>query len=135
VAGLRTFAEPLVLLLGGRDKRLPLAELAAEAKRRCRVVLCFGEAGTLFADGLRDAWGGDGPVLKRVETLPDAVERAARLARPGDVVLLSPAGTSFDAYANFERRGEHFRELVGALQPVAPAGRRSSRTGSEDGTQ
>jgi len=120
VAGMRSFDEPLVLLLGGRDKKLPLAELAEETRRRCRAVVCFGEAGDLFATGLRDAWGGDGPALERVETLRDAVARAARLAHPGDVVLLSPAGTSFDAYPNFERRGEHFRQLVDGLR--APVG-------------
>jgi UDP-N-acetylmuramoylalanine--D-glutamate ligase len=135
VAGMRTFAEPLVLLLGGRDKKLPLAELATEAQRRCRAVLCFGEAGALFAAGLRNAWGGDGPVLESFETLPEAVARAARLARPGDAVLLAPAGTSFDAYANFERRGEHFRALVGALQPLAGAAGRSGHPDAKDGGQ
>ena len=124
LAGMRSFAEPLVLLLGGRDKNLPLTELAREARDRCRAVVCFGEAGELFARALRDGWGADGPTLEQVETLPKAVERAARLARPGDLVLLSPAGTSFDAYPNFERRGEHFRALVSEMhqRPVA-AGR------------
>jgi UDP-N-acetylmuramoylalanine--D-glutamate ligase len=45
-------------------------------------------------------------------TLSRAVELAAQLARPGDVVLLSPGGTSFDAYRDYEARGDHFRELV-----------------------
>ena len=117
LAGMRAFEEPLVLLLGGREKHLPLEELAAEAARRCRAVLCFGEAGDLFAAGLRAAWGNGGPVLERVGTLDEATERAARLAVPGDVVLLAPAGTSFDAYPNFERRGEHFRRLVAEFSP------------------
>jgi UDP-N-acetylmuramoylalanine--D-glutamate ligase len=157
LAGLRSFAEPLVLLLGGRDKNLPLAELAREARGRCRAVVCFGEAGGLFAGALTDAWEADdpalapaetpahdapaprrsqavtGPSLEQVETLPQAVERAARLARPGDVVLLSPAGTSFDAYANFERRGEHFRALVGALQRAPIAAGRPALPDSKDG--
>jgi len=47
-----------------------------------------------------------------VETLPEAVAAARAAAHAGDVVLLSPACTSFDAYENFERRGEHFRSLV-----------------------
>lgn len=115
VAGIRAFAEPIVLLLGGRDKNLPLHELAAEAARRCRAVICFGEASPLFAGGLRAAWGAAGPTVERVDTLDQAVAAAARRARPGDVVLLAPAGTSFDAYPNFERRGEHFRALVSAL--------------------
>lgn len=111
LAGLAAFHEPVVLLLGGRDKNLPLAELAAVARDRCRAVLCFGEAGDLFAAGMREAWGA-GPTLERVGALTEAVTRAAALAKPGDVVLLAPAGTSFDAYPNFEARGEEFRRLV-----------------------
>jgi UDP-N-acetylmuramoylalanine--D-glutamate ligase len=53
--------------------------------------------------------------LERVATLEEAVARAAGLARPGEVVLLSPGGTSFDAYRDFEERGMHFRQLVEAL--------------------
>lgn len=119
VAGMRAFTEPLVLLLGGREKRLPLEQLAAEAAGRCRAVICFGEAADIFCNGLRAAWGDAGPLLERVAGLTAAVERAATLARPGDVVLLAPAGTSFDAYPNFERRGEHFREIVHDLQRAA----------------
>ena len=133
LAGMRSFAEPLVLLLGGRDKNLPRAELAREARARCRAVVCFGEAGGLFAGALRDAWGGDGPLLEQVETMPRAVARAAHLARPGDVVLLSPAGTSFDAYPNFERRGEHFRALVYALPPPPVAAGRPTLPETKDG--
>lgn len=112
IAGMAAFHEPVVLLLGGRDKNLPLAELAAVARDRCRAVLCFGEAGDLFAAGMRADWGEGGPPLERVDTLAEAVSRAAALSRPGDVVLLAPAGTSFDAYPNFEARGAEFRRLV-----------------------
>jgi UDP-N-acetylmuramoylalanine--D-glutamate ligase len=55
------------------------------------------------------------PAITRVRTLAEAVAVAAELARPGDVVLLSPGGTSYDAYRDFEERGEEFRQLVGAL--------------------
>ena len=117
LAGIRSFQEPLVLLLGGRDKHLPLEELATEVNRRCRAVLCFGEAGNLLASGMRSAHrhGVCQPSIRRVATLDEAVEAATRLAQPGDVVLLSPACTSFDAYENFEQRGEAFRALVRRL--------------------
>ena len=111
LAGLRAFTEPVVLLLGGRDKKLPLDGLQALATKRCRAVVCFGEAGRLFFDAVA-------PVVKEarlVETLDDAVAAAAGLAQAGDVVLLSPAGTSFDAFPTFEARGERFRQLVRAL--------------------
>src|SRR5581483_2545138 len=53
LAGIRAFSEPLVLLLGGRDKHLPLQELASEAAARCRAILCFGEAGPLIAEACK----------------------------------------------------------------------------------
>ncbi|MBC7812650.1 MAG: UDP-N-acetylmuramoyl-L-alanine--D-glutamate ligase, partial [Burkholderiales bacterium] len=59
--------------------------------------------------------GGSDEILTRVENLEQAVNRAAEVAQSGDVVLLSPGGTSYDAYNDFEERGEHFRQLVSRL--------------------
>jgi UDP-N-acetylmuramoylalanine--D-glutamate ligase len=118
LAGLRSFTEPMVLLLGGREKHLPLADLAREACRRCRAVVLFGEAAPVLEEALRAAageGGGCGVPFRRVQTLREAVEAARAEARPGDVVLLSPACTSFDAYDNFEERGEDFRRIVREL--------------------
>jgi UDP-N-acetylmuramoylalanine--D-glutamate ligase len=114
LAGMRSFHEPLVLLLGGREKRLPLEELAVTAQQRARAVICFGEAGPLLADAMDavEAPRQARTAVVRVESMPQAVEAAMHAARPGDVVLLSPACTSFDAYPNFEQRGEEFRRLV-----------------------
>ncbi len=119
LAALRSFDEPIVLLLGGREKKLPLDRLASEAARSCRAVICFGEARESLAAAMSPA----GPTV--VERLDQAVEAAAALARPGDVALLSPGCTSFDAYDNFERRGEAFRALVRALARGAGEGARS----------
>ncbi len=114
LAGMRSFHEPLVLLLGGREKRLPLEELAGMAHGRAHTIICFGEAGTLLADAMDtfERPGGPRAAVLKEKTLSQAVDAAIRTARPGDVVLLSPACTSFDAYPNFERRGEEFRRLV-----------------------
>jgi UDP-N-acetylmuramoylalanine--D-glutamate ligase len=122
IAGLRSFAEPVVLLLGGRDKNLPLEELAGEISQHCRAVVLFGEAASKLQVGLSDITGKI-PVI-RVNTLAEAVPAATAAAETGDVVLLSPACTSYDAYENFERRGEHFRALVAPMikevQPSLP---------------
>jgi len=56
--------------------------------------------------------GAGSAAVVKVQTLAEAVEAARTLAQRGDIVLMSPAGTSYDAYENFERRGEHFRALV-----------------------
>ena len=111
VAALEAVSEPAILLLGGREKALPLDTLRAAAAERCRAAICFGEAATPFAEAMAGAVG----TVVRVETLDEAVATAAATAREGDAVLLSPAGTSFDAYPRFEARGEAFAALVAAL--------------------
>ncbi len=114
LAAIRSFEEPSVLLLGGRHKQLPLEELTKDVLERCRGAICFGEAGPSFEEELRTAAAGcERPLtIELVDTLPAAVDAAQRVAQEGDVVLLSPACTSYDAYENFERRGEEFRRLV-----------------------
>lgn len=120
LAALAAFDEPLVLLAGGRDKNLPWETFAREVKRRVRVLVLFGEARALIDGHVRRALAEDaGPcVLEQIlyaDTLEQAVSAAAQAARPGDVVLLSPGGTSFDAFRDFAERGERFRALVQAL--------------------
>ena len=110
-AALEAVDGPVVLLLGGREKNLPLERLRAAASERCRAVVCFGEAAADFAEAL----AGAAETVTRAGTLEAAVAAAAGLARAGDAVLLSPAGTSFDAYPRFEARGEAFAAAVAAL--------------------
>jgi UDP-N-acetylmuramoylalanine--D-glutamate ligase len=119
LAGMRSFEEPLVLLLGGREKHLPLEEMSREMCQRCRAAVFFGEAGEALGAAARAACDDAAPEkcfhMETVATLSEAVAAARAAARPGDVVLLSPACTSFDAYNSFEERGAHFRRLVLAL--------------------
>jgi UDP-N-acetylmuramoylalanine--D-glutamate ligase len=111
LAALRSFQEPLVLLLGGRDKQLPLEDMLVEAEAKCRAIVCFGESGHAMAEAARAIRT---PVHEAPD-LPEAFLSACGLAQTGDVVLLSPACTSFDAYPNFEARGEEFRALVARM--------------------
>jgi UDP-N-acetylmuramoylalanine--D-glutamate ligase len=115
LAGLRSYTERVVLILGGYDKNLPLREMAEDAARRCRGVVTFGAAGEMYAQLMRDAARERELPITRVETVAEAVEAAARTAQPGDVVLFSPAAASFDQYRNFEERGQAFRDAVAAL--------------------
>jgi UDP-N-acetylmuramoylalanine--D-glutamate ligase len=118
LAALASFHEPIVLLLGGRGKNLPLDTLAHQAMDRCRAVICFGEAGQEIEEALRSVSvpvNGAAPPVERVQTLDQAVEAGKSHGRIGDVVLMSPACTSFDAYNNFEERGEEFRRIVRRL--------------------
>jgi UDP-N-acetylmuramoylalanine--D-glutamate ligase len=118
IAALEAYPDPpVVLLLGGRDKKLPWGDLLRLALPRCRVIITFGEAGMMIAKRAADlrAEQAAATPIEQVDKLAEAVELAYVRARPGDVVLLSPGGTSFDAYRDFEERGRHFRALVNAL--------------------
>jgi len=112
-AALRSFSQPLVLIAGGRSKHLPLDEMVQLIGERCRAVVTIGEMADEIAEAIR-ASGVAVPVEHAVG-LSDAAVRARRLARPGDAVLLSPSGTSFDAFRDFEERGRLFKEAVQAL--------------------
>jgi len=111
VAALRSYIEPLVLLAGGKDKNLPWEPMIRLALEKTRHIIAFGAAGDLVVETVRQITGSTNAVT-RVQTLEEAVRLAAALAQPGDVVLLSPGGTSYDAYTDFAERGEHFRKLV-----------------------
>jgi UDP-N-acetylmuramoylalanine--D-glutamate ligase len=103
-------------IAGGKAKQDGIDGLAPWFPRIARAYL-IGEAQDAFAGVLERA---NVPV-ERCGTMDRAVAAAARDARPGDVVLLSPACASFDQYRDFERRGDHFRALVAALAGEASA--------------
>ncbi|HEY3476775.1 MAG TPA: UDP-N-acetylmuramoyl-L-alanine--D-glutamate ligase [Anaerolineales bacterium] len=116
MAAIRSFEEPIVLLLGGRDKDLPWQDLMQLVHERVDHVVLFGEAAEKIqrvAEGL--GLHANGSKITRVGGLREAVIMAAELAEPGDVVLLSPGGTSFDEFKDFAERGERFREWVQEL--------------------
>lgn len=117
IAAIRSYDEPLILIAGGRDKKLPWDELADLIAQRVRYLVTFGEFGPTIAGLVRSARGASDRLegIDQFKTLDDAVARAATVARSGDVVLLSPGGTSYDAYEDFAARGEHFRSLVMSL--------------------
>jgi UDP-N-acetylmuramoylalanine--D-glutamate ligase len=105
---LESFDEPIVLIAGGRDKGndyKPLCDLIAQ---KVRAVVAIGES----ADRVLEAFRNDVNNMVSAESMEEAVNLAQRSARTGDVVLLSPACASFDWYANYEERGNHFKEAV-----------------------
>lgn len=116
LAALNAFDEPLVLLLGGRDKNLPWEKLAEFVHQRVDHVVVFGEAGRLILQAIGPLQPGARlQTIDQRDDLQSAVQAAAAVVEPGDVVLLSPGGTSFDAFKDFEERGERFTEWVRAL--------------------
>jgi UDP-N-acetylmuramoylalanine--D-glutamate ligase len=115
MAAIRSFSEPIILLLGGRDKNLPWDELAGLVRTRVERVVLFGEAAEKIAAVLNEAHGPLQNTVERCKNLNEAVQAAARMSKPGDVILLSPGGTSFDQFRDFEERGEAFRKWVSEL--------------------
>lgn len=116
LAAIRSFDKPIVLLLGGRDKNLPWQSLVDEIRKQVKHVIVFGEASEKILKALRS--NGDDCQsfsISQCSGLRQAIQTAASLAEPGDVVLFSPGGTSFDEFRDFEERGERFREWVNQL--------------------
>lgn len=134
-SALQSLDRPVVLLLGGKDKGEDFAELAGALEGRVRAVLAYGAAGERAARELRTALGLGGSVAEpasdgagsgtatvhsprvvRIEGgMEDVVAHAAKVAESGDVVLLSPACSSFDMYESYEHRGRHFTRLARAV--------------------
>ncbi|MEX0992659.1 MAG: UDP-N-acetylmuramoyl-L-alanine--D-glutamate ligase [Solirubrobacterales bacterium] len=110
-AALRSFETPVHAILGGSLKGGGFDRLAAAVGDRCAACYLIGEA----ADRLAKDLAPSGVDLRQCGDLAHAVEQASERAVEGEVVLLAPACSSFDQYDSYERRGEHFRELVAAL--------------------
>jgi UDP-N-acetylmuramoylalanine--D-glutamate ligase len=111
LVGLKSIDTPTILLMGGRDKKLPFDNLLPEITQKCRAVITFGEARHIFKNRI---------ILPEVkvhhrELLGDAFKLAVELGVSGDCILLSPGGTSFDQYNTFEERGSEFKKLVNDL--------------------
>jgi UDP-N-acetylmuramoylalanine--D-glutamate ligase len=113
-AALRSFEGGVRAILGGSLKGGGFEALADPVRERCVACYLIGEAAPRIEDDLEPARAA-GVELQRSDTLPAAVRAAAAAAKPGQVVLLAPACASFDAYRDFEERGEHFRSLVEEL--------------------
>jgi UDP-N-acetylmuramoylalanine--D-glutamate ligase len=115
-AGLRSFAEKVILIAGGKDKGVPFDSLAPEIIARVKTLVLTGLAAEKIRDAVVSCPGYAGePEIIMSPGFADAVRAAAERAKRGDTVLLSPACTSFDVFANFEERGNCFKEIVNGL--------------------
>ena len=93
---------------------MEFSQLAEEIARRAKAVILIGRTAEKMARAIESTPRAE-LVVKRADSLAEAVNLASSLARPGDVVLLSPACASYDMFDNFEQRGEQFRQLVNSL--------------------
>jgi UDP-N-acetylmuramoylalanine--D-glutamate ligase len=113
--GIGAFADGVHAILGGSEKGESFAPLLGPIREHCAACYLIGATADRMAEELAPA-AAAGVALHRGADLEDAVRRAAAAAAPGETVLLSPACASFDAFENFERRGERFRAIVEGLE-------------------
>lgn len=108
---LESYNSPVVLIAGGRDKGNDYSALKPLVREKVRAVIALGES----ADKVLREIGTLAPDRSMAVSMEDAIQQAARIAKRGDVVLLSPACSSFDMFDNYEDRGDTFRRLVMSL--------------------
>ncbi len=107
---LQSFDRKIVLLAGGKEKESDYSVLNPLIRDKVKNIILFGSG----AASLKKQWSGSSEIHV-VKGLAEAVDTAVEVALAGDIVLLSPGCASFDQYDNFEKRGQHFKELVEAL--------------------
>jgi UDP-N-acetylmuramoylalanine--D-glutamate ligase len=111
LVAMRGMTKPTVLLLGGRHKGEPYTDLIPELARIGRAVIAYGEAADLIERDLR----GTVPLTRLGDSFDEVMATARKLARPGDVVLLSPACSSYDMFDNYEQRGAVFKQMAAGM--------------------
>lgn len=119
MAGLNSFKEKVILIAGGKDKNIPYDGLGPVIAEKVKALILIGQTASKIEEALKaevekTGRGKDIPVLK-CTTYEEIVNTAYKMAKRGDVVVLSPASTSFDMFKNFEERGNRFKELVNGL--------------------
>lgn len=116
IAALKSFSEPIVLLLGGATKNLDYSELESYLQKlnNLKAVVCLGQTGTDIYKHLSETSIAN-KVSGPFSNFSEAVNKTIEIAEAGDVVLLSPAATSFDMFRNYKERGEEFVKIISAL--------------------
>lgn len=108
------FQRPVILIAGGRNKDSDFTVLSPLIREKVKALVLVGET----KEHLARVWGDCAPAYLAAD-LAAAVARAWEIARPGDVVLLSPACASFDMFRDYAHRGETFQQLVREVQHAA----------------
>ena len=109
---LESMREPVVLILGGKDKGNDYSEIENLVRKKVKAIVCMGNDNSK----LLDYFGGIVPVIRDTHSLEDAVEACASIAGEGDTVLLSPCCASFDLFKSYEDRGRQFKDAVNRLK-------------------
>ena len=117
IAGLRSFDQKVILIAGGKDKGVPYDEIGPVIIEKVKTLILTGMSAETIRVAVLNTPGHSGtPNIIMQDDFKEAVLTASKVAESGDIVLLSPASTSFDCFADFAQRGEYFKEIVRGLQ-------------------
>ena len=118
IAGLRSFDQKVILIAGGYDKHIPYEPLAPEVIAHVKNLVLMGATGPRIEKAVREDPNFNEAELpiQHADNMQHAVELARACAKPGDIIILSPASASFDLYPNFEVRGREFKKIVNELK-------------------
>lgn len=112
---LRVFDKKVILIAGGKDKGIPYDELGPSLAEKVKILILIGKTADKIEMALKNYSKTADVKVVRCKTYPEVVKTAKNLAKDGDIVILSPASTSFDMFSNFEERGNLFKRLVNEL--------------------
>lgn len=116
IAGLDAFEAPAIIIAGGYDKQLPFDELGEKIAQRARAAILIGTTAKKIAAAIEASPRRGDTIVRFASSMPEAVAFADEIAKPGDVVLLSPACASYDMFDNFRQRGDIFSDCVRTLE-------------------
>ncbi len=116
IAGLKAFDKKVHLIAGGYDKHIPFEPMVPYVLEKVEKLYLCGDTADKIENAIREDKNYNGnPEIIKVRDIAEAVEKAHENAKSGDIVTLSPACASFDAFPNFAARGNYFKELVNKL--------------------
>ena len=116
IAGLKSFPEKVILIAGGKDKGISYDELGPVLNEHVKLLILCGATSGVIRRSTEEAENYAGLEIVDVEDYREAVQLADERSEAGDIVILSPASTSFDRFANFMERGRVFKEIVNQLK-------------------
>jgi UDP-N-acetylmuramoylalanine--D-glutamate ligase len=105
---LQAMEKPTVWIVGGQDKGNDYSPLFKDVKKKVKAIICLGVDNAK----LLETFTSFGKPIKEAKSMQEAIEKAEKMAKNGDTILLSPACASFDLFKNYEDRGNQFREKI-----------------------
>lgn len=117
MAGINAFTQKLIIIMGGYDKKIPFEPLAQPLNDNAKALILMGATAEKIEKVVvgYEGYSKENLPIYKADSMEQAVNIAKDIAQSGDIVTLSPACASFDKYPNFEKRGEHFKDLVNEL--------------------